>query len=144
MTTLRSITSILIACTIITGNCFAQAQSRTMTIEEARRLAYEALPSDTKKLPGLALLPDEGREKPVKCVWFDVLWDNPNGSVHVGFWAVDMRSGEVWAPILCKRVTNGTLRKLQQAVRKKLAVTKAEHQAALRHSPCCTAEHYSK
>jgi hypothetical protein len=140
MVTLRSVTTILLACTLITSHCFAQGQWRTITLDEARSLAYEALPSDTRKLPGLALLPDEGRDRPVKCVWFDALWDNPNGSVHIGFWAVDMRTGEVWSPILCKRVTNRTLRKLQQAIRKRLGVTEAEYRAALKKSPCCTPE----
>ena len=135
---------------LILGSCAGhnelQRQDSMLSVEEARRLVYEALPDSTKRLPGLTLwLSDEDKAKPSKCLTFDVLWDNRGpGSVHVGFWSVDMRAGEVWTPMLCERVTSGSLRKLQVSLRKKLGVSMSECEESLRHNPCCTPEPMSK
>lgn len=121
---------------------YAQAHKESMmlTVQEARALAHEALPQATKRLPGLTLwLSEEDQARPGDCLTFDVLWSNTGtGSDHVGFWSVDMHTGEVWEPILCKRVTNASLSKLQQSIRKRLGVTDREYREALKHSSCCT------
>src|SRR4051794_16190937 len=104
---------------------------RELATEDARHLARAALPSSVKRLPGLTLLSGPKRERPQRCVVFDVLWANPDaGSVHVGYWAVDMRTGEVWAPVLCERINTKALRSLQRAFRKRLSLNDAEWQAA--------------
>jgi hypothetical protein len=112
-----------------------------MEIEDARRLAYEALPLGARQLPGLTFyLPKKELANPGRCLTFDVLWSNPGqGSAHVGFWYVDRRTGEVWTSIRCKQVSDSSLIALQQAYRKKLRVTEIEVKSALKH-PCCTPE----
>ena len=114
-------------------------KSGTVTVQEARLLVRAALSAQTKQLPGLTLwISPEDEAKPPKCLTFDVLWSNPGpGSVHVGFWSVDMRTGEVWEPVLCKRVTNASLKRLQQSFRKRHGVTEAEYRDALTRGPCC-------
>ena len=130
--------------TIITVASYVsvRAEWSLLTINEARRVVNEALPKETKRLPGLTLwLSEKDQAKPARCFTFDVLWSNPGpGSVHVGFWTVDRRTGEVWTPIQCERITTASLGKLQQSIRRRLGVTKGEWQEALKHSPCCLPE----
>lgn len=137
----RFITRCLLAMSFVCAT-YAQAQREPamLTVQEARDLVHEALSKQTKRLPGLTLwLSAEEEAKPSRCLTFDVLWSNPGpGSVHVGFWSVDRRTGEVWMPLVCRHVTNASLRKLQQAIRKRLGVTETEYNQALKHGPCCT------
>jgi hypothetical protein len=127
---------------------YANAQEQNQTspthrplilVKEARHLVNLALPEKTKRLPGLTLwLSEEDEVNPPKCLTFDVIWSNPGpGSYHVGFWSVDRRTGEVWTPMLCKRVINKSLRVAQQSIRKRLGATDSEYQAALKNNPCC-------
>lgn len=129
----------LTALIIIAGYVPGRTGSSLLTIVEARRIVNEALPKETKRLPGLTLwLSKEDQAHPPRCLTFDILWSNPGpGSVHVGFWSVDRRSGEVWMPLECRRVTNSALTKLQQEIRKRLGVSNEEWHEALKHNPCC-------
>ena len=112
---------------------------RMITLKEARKLAHLALSEETAKLPGLTLTPSPCDKAPCRCTTFDVLWSNRNGSPHCCFYAVDMRTGEVWQPMLCERVKNPALESAQRAIRKRLGVTEAEYQEALKPPPrdCC-------
>jgi hypothetical protein len=118
----------------------ALSEMRMISLEEARKLVWLALPQATRKLPGLTLVPDERPAPPCRCRTFDILWSNPGpGSVHSGFYAVDLRTGEVWTPMLCNRVTNRALKPVQRAIRKRLGVTELEYRQALKPPPrdCC-------
>lgn len=124
----------------------ALSETRMISLEEARKLVWLALPKATRKLPGLTSYPDQCSEPPCRCRTFDILWSNPNpaGSVHSGFYTVDLRTGEVWTPILCKRVANRALEKTQRGIRKQLGVTEAEYRKGLAHTPCCAPDRYAK
>ena len=136
---------VLIFCAVCATYPPSKAEPPKVTPTEARQLVSVALSDKIKRLPGFDLLTTDLPEDVQKCLTFDVIWANAGeGSVHVGFWAVDMRTAEVWEPTLCERVTNKSLRNLQRSIRKRLGVTDAEYRMALKHSPCCTPDPYSK
>lgn len=59
-------------------------------------LVFFALPPATKRLPGLGLEPS--KDAPRDSLTFDILWSNPGpGSVHVDFYALDLRTAEIWS-----------------------------------------------
>jgi hypothetical protein len=117
-----------------------------VSVKEARELVKMALPEKTKKLPGFTLwLTQEDEAHPPKCLTFDVLWSNPGpGSVHVGFWSVDMQTGDVWNPMLCEKINNPSLRAAQQTIRKRLGITEDIYRDAITHNPCCKPEKLEK
>jgi hypothetical protein len=116
----------------------ADAPPATLSVDEARRLAEQALPAATKRLPGLDL---EAYEKPAnagQCWTFDVLWANPaEASVHTAFYAVDRRTGDVWEPTTCRRVTGRALARAGEAVRKRLGVGSRELLESRARPACC-------
>jgi hypothetical protein len=117
----------------------ALSETPTISLEEARKLVQLALPKETRKLPDLTLTPGPCAEPPCRCRTFDILWSNPAGSPHWGFYTVDTRTGEVRTPFRCKRITNRALGNVQRAIRKRLGVTELEYRQALK-SPaldCC-------
>jgi len=117
----------------------ANGNSR-LTDSDVKALAFAALPSETAKLPGLTL--EVGKRKASsKCAVVDVLWNNTGqGSPHVLFYSVDLRTGVVWTPMSCERVNNGGLEKLQLGVRKRLHVTEEEYGESINRAPCCGLE----
>jgi hypothetical protein len=136
---------ILLLCLLPIGGVQRKEQtsspnSSLISVKESRNLVRLALPEKIKHLPGFTLwLSDEDKINPPRCLVFDVLWSNPGpGSVHVGFWAVDRRTGEVWSIIRCRRVSNAKLSVAQQLIRKRVGVGDLEHQDALQKNPCCT------
>ena len=103
----------------------AVAAQRRLTKAEAERLARAALSPQTKRLPGLALEP---QQKPgSKTITFDVLWANRGpGSVHVEFLVVDLETADVWEPMLCRRVSTPSLAAAQRVFRKSLKTSASE------------------
>lgn len=116
----------------------ALSETRTIPLEEARKLVQVALPTAARKLPGLTLVPDKCAQPPCRCRTFDILWSNPTGSPHYDFFTVDIRTGEVWISILCRRVSNRELRRMQREIRKRLSVTAEEYKQVLATPPCCS------
>lgn len=64
-------------------------------------------------------------------------WDNPGGSVLVGYYAVERTTADVWSFPVCGRYTSPTLRKLQQTLRNSIGLTNAEYQKVRKPGPSC-------
>jgi hypothetical protein len=144
MSALQSVLVASVLCAVFGARSATEGEAQTITTGEARRLVYQALPAEARRLPGLTLHLDDGRDKRRWCAVFDVLWANPGlGSVHVAFYSVDMRTAEVWKPVACEHATNPSVRRLQRAIRKRLGVTEAELRAALARNPCCSRDQFS-
>jgi hypothetical protein len=112
--------------------------SATLSVAEARQLVEKALPAETKRLPGLDLEADEKAAHVAQCWTFDVLWANPGeGSAHVTFYAVDRRTGDVWVPTSCTRVTGHAVVRAGEAVRKRLGVRSRELLESRARPACC-------
>ena len=111
--------AVVAAAAVLPGAVFAQVNPNKtarelLSVSEARELVYSSLRSATKRLPGLSLEPS--KDAPGDCLTFDVLWANPGpGSVHVDFYTVDLRTGNIWSgpnpP--CEKVTSQSLRARQ-------------------------------
>lgn len=113
----------------------AEAQPHILSVSEARKLVFEALGPETKKLSGLTLEPGKPQGN---CLTFDVLWSNPGpGSVHVAFYSIDLRTVVIRSPISCTVINKPSLLKLQRAARKRLGVSQKEYRESLQRAHCC-------
>jgi hypothetical protein len=110
------------------------ARTRDLTTTEGRELVMEALDPEARKLPGLAI---ELEDRKVSGFYeFAVTWDNPNGGVVVGFFAVNQATGEIWKLVVCRTIESPSLRRLQNAVRKKIGLGPGELKKLGGNAPC--------
>lgn len=111
--------------------------NRPLSVSDARSLVNSALSRETKRLPGLALVPDSRWRSEDRCLTFDVLWRNLGpGSAHVDFYTVDVKTGNVWRGVLYERVTNRAVSAVQTALRKRLGITDEEFRRAAQLHVC--------
>ena len=111
-------------------------EPKTLSIADAKRLVYEALPDQTRSLPGLSLEPGKV-ESDGRCVTFDVLWSNPGpGSVHVNFYTVDLQNATLWRGVMPKLVVGPRVARLQRDLRKGLGIGDRISPRAIQQSPC--------
>lgn len=128
----------LVALFIATPCLTAMAAPATLSVAQAHQLVHKAMPAETKRLPGLDVEVDRQADNAEQCWTFEVLWANPGeGSAHVAFYAVDRRTGDVWRPELCTRVTGREVQRAGEAVRKRLGVGRRELQASRMRPACC-------
>jgi hypothetical protein len=120
---------------------FALDQSRNgprlLTEQDARQLVNAAAPKSMTDLPGFGL--DMYRRPGCSdFFFFDVLWNNPDpqGSILSGHFAVDLRTGEVWDPLIPKRITSRKLERLQRDLRKKIGLSDSEYKKLRDRYPC--------
>src|SRR5579863_4484350 len=73
----------------------------TISGEDAGQLVTAALRgSGAASLPGFGL--EQAQTNHLSgFIIFDATWDNPNGSVVIGHYAVDLMTGDVWNAIVC-------------------------------------------
>jgi hypothetical protein len=70
------------------------------------------------------------------CDVYHVFRDSPNNMAStVGFWSVDVRTGEVWDDLLFVRIDNERVVQLQQIIWERLHVTAEEKVRAI-NTPC--------
>jgi hypothetical protein len=110
------------------------ARTRDLTAAEGRELVMQALDPEAKKLPKLAI--DLEDRKVPEFYEFVVTWDNPNGSVIVGFFAVNQRTGDVWRLVVCRRVESPGLRRLQDVIRRKVGLGRGDLIKLRSNAPC--------
>jgi hypothetical protein len=117
----------------------ATAGPTRIALNEAREIAHESLTAQQKRLPRVELVVETKNPDTAKCVVFEAVFDNPDGSVHVAFLTVDMRSGEVWSgpnpP--CERVSSPSLETIQKASRARHHISADDARLAQRGRPCC-------
>ena|SRR2546428_12373658 len=133
--------SVLIVVVLVLLVCTSGAQdksaNRVLSADEARDLVYEALrPTGATKLPKFGLDQYKDRYFP-EFLFFESTWENPEpGSAVNGHFAVDLRTGDVWETVGCKRFTTPFLRKLQEAIHKRFGLTEKEYRKLKRKKPC--------
>jgi len=108
---------------------------RDLTPNEARELALIVVDAQAKRLPGFGIGPDEDPRTP-QFYRFIATWDNKNGSVVVGFFSVNRRTGDVWNPVICKRIESDALLRVQTNLRRRLKLTPEELEDGRELSPC--------
>ena len=113
------------------------ARTRDLTESETRQLVMQALDSSARKLPKLAVDPYTDAKSPVPNFYeFSVTWDNPNGAVVVGFFAVNRATGDVWKLVVCSKVESAHLRRLQAALRRRIKLREDEFRKLKDEAPC--------
>ena len=111
-----------------------EAALRGLNLDEARRLVVAALGPKVEKLPkfGVDL---EYNQDDADFYRFEATWDNPGGSVLIGFFGVNRATGDVWRLVPCEKVGSGRLRRLQKELRRKIGL-KAIERRELDKAPC--------
>lgn len=114
----------------------APARSRDLSVEEARRLAIQALQPTERAAPGLDV--ELAQSSHIEGFYrFEITWNNPNpGSVVIGSFAVNRATGDVWELVLCKRRRSGELNRLQQELRKAIGLDSKELHELRDKAPC--------
>jgi hypothetical protein len=127
----------------------SSADRKTLTQAEARKLALAAMPDEVRNPPSVV-------ERDQRRVTIELDRDQSGCAVYhayrvtpgdetmtftVGWWSVDLPTGEVWDEVYSKRVTNREIEAIQTAIRRRLRVTPAEASASISR-PCY--ERYSK
>lgn len=127
-------TPLLALTLLLAWQMVAFARTRDLTTAEGRELVMEALEPEARKLPRLAI---ELEDRKVPGFHeFAVTWDNPNGSVIVGFFAVNQATGDVWKLVVCRRIESADLRRLQDTLRKRIALGRGELVRLRDKAPC--------
>jgi len=120
---------------LLNQQLFIHARSRDVTEDEARKLTIQALDPKVRKLPKLSL-DNYGTKENLTFYQFAVTWDNPKGSVMVGFFAVNRVTGDVWKLVVCRRIESENLRRLQLMIRKQINLTSQEYNKFHDKVPC--------
>jgi hypothetical protein len=122
----------LASCAVPSSN-----RSRLLSRDEAKGLVLEALPLKTRQLPKFGLDTFQDRNFP-QFFFFSATWAGiPNGSVMVGFYAVDSSTGDVWSGTECQEEDNPALRRAQARVRAMVGLSDSEYQKVKRKGPMC-------
>jgi hypothetical protein len=106
-----------VAATAIDPSVYFEKKSRDVTLEEAHEMMTRFIRD--RRSSGFSLEPYEVEGYP-GVQFFQVLGDDPIGEIH---YAVDLKTGEVWAEASCQTMTSPSLKKLQSAIRTRIGLT---------------------
>jgi hypothetical protein len=109
-----------------------------ISVKQAEELVFESLsvfaPGIDLKTVVLMKLTD--RYDP-DFLYFDASAKNPIGSPHVGYFAVNPWTGDVWNAAGCTRLTSSEIKRIQREIRKQLGVNDKEYQHLMDKKPLC-------
>ena len=131
----------LISAILFVSSDFASTQTAgpfRMSVIEAQRFALASVPLKQRKLPGFQF--DKPQADKGLYV-FNAIWEGlPNGSVEIGFYAVDPITGTVWNAVMeCEQINTPRLRRMQGEWIKRSGHTKAELLKLQATGPQCPA-----
>ncbi|MDR2013838.1 MAG: hypothetical protein LBQ20_12610 [Rhodanobacter sp.] len=119
-----------------------------ITVDQAWALVLASLTPEQRRLPNLQFLSsDKDNEnissyeepKNPRFLTFNVIWDGtPDGSIEVGFFDVDVYTGDVFSGTAgCYEYKNKKLEALQKQVRRSLHLTQTAYQKLKTEGPMC-------
>jgi hypothetical protein len=121
---------------LLSSHGIVLARDRDLTVVEARELAFQALFPTERRLPKLDLSLSQSL-KTAGFYQFEVTWDNPNpGSVVVGYYAVNVATGDVWKLVVCRKIDSAELRRMQRALRTRIGLRREELRRLTDNPPC--------
>jgi hypothetical protein len=114
----------------------AESKRRTISVEEGRELVYALLePSGcTRRRCEVDRLQDKYFPQ---LFFFDGLWPNPTGSPHIGSWAVDPKTGDLWDANVCVEYRSSGVESLQLRLRKRIGLTEDGYKKLKKRPPMC-------
>lgn len=120
---------------VLTHLATAQNPKSVLSLDDAKKLVMAGLPSAEKGLPRFELeyFPEQDS---AEFYSFTGVWDNPNGSVVAGNYAVDKATADVWNSVMaCEELKTPALRELQSQMRLRIGLTPAEYRNRKRGCP---------
>ena len=61
----------------------------------------------------------------------------PNSSLHIGSWAVDPRTGDLYDASVCAEYRNAAVHSLQQQLRKRIGLSEGDYRKLKQRPPMC-------
>ena len=111
-----------------------------ISTNEARMLVYALLkPSGcTVRTCDVEVIPNQYFPH---LFFFEALSLNPkpDSSLHIGSWAVDPRTGDLWGANVCVEYRTAALERSQRQLRKRLRLTQDGYQRLKQRPPMCDA-----
>jgi hypothetical protein len=109
-----------------------------VSIAEAKSLVEAAMPAKLKRLPKFELEEFKDSDRP-RFYFLTATWEGlPNGSVVIGSYAVDQRTGDVWDAVTsCDELSTPPLRRLQAKTRLRIRLSAAEYKRIKSKGPLC-------
>ena len=120
---------------VLTHVAVAQEPTHGLSLSDAKQLVLAGLPSTQKHLLGFSLehFPEQDS---AEFYFFTAAWNNPNGSVVAGTYAVDKATADVWNSVMaCEELHTPALRELQSQARLRIGLTPSEYRKLKRGCP---------
>lgn len=135
-TWIRAVAALTFVPALVFGQAGSGSKPRTITVEEARDLVYALLASSgcTKVKCDVDRFQDEYFPQ---FYFFEGLWPNPVGSPHIGSWAVDPKTGDLWDAVVCAEYRNSRVSRVQVLLRRRLGLTAESYLKLKARPPMC-------
>jgi hypothetical protein len=115
----------------------SSASARSLTKDEAQKLAVAAIDHRLKGLPHFGLDDFPSTEPQEKDFYlFEASYSNPGGPQVVGHYAVHKLTGEVWEFVACRKIESEELHKLQITFRSHIGISPKEAKRLADIAPC--------
>ena len=120
----------------VIGHAETDSNPQAISVQEARELvcAYLAPTGCTKTKCEVLQLQDTYFPQ---LYFFEALFPNPTGSPHIGSWAVDPKTADLWDANICAEYSNRRVAKLQMQLRKRIGLTEAAYTKLKGRPPMC-------
>jgi hypothetical protein len=117
------------------SNASEEADHQKIIVEEARTLVYEAIKAHNPH-DGIDVSQVENRYDQV-FYYFEATWPNPVGSPHLGNFAVNPWTGDLYNADGCQRLTSTALKKRQENIRKRSGLNDNVYLKVRAKKPIC-------
>jgi hypothetical protein len=104
-------------------------------LEEARELVYEAIKAHNPR-ESIDVSRVDNRYDQV-FYYFEATWPNPIGSPHLGNYAVNPWTGDVYNTDGCQRLTSPSLKERQETIRKQSGLNNKDYSKFRAKKPIC-------
>jgi hypothetical protein len=129
-----------VSSTSVNPSVYSELKRRDVTLEEVDALVTAFFKDrGSTKAPGFELVNYPVEDSP-GFQFLQAIWNNPKGSVNLGHYAVDRKTGDIWNAVICEHVISPSLVKLQNAIRNRIGLTRDEYRKARRPGPMCEPE----
>ena len=131
----------LITIVVLLASIFGHAADHAasvVSLDEAASLVEAAMPAKLKRLPKFELEQFKDGDRP-RFYFFTTTWEGlPNGSVVIGNYAVDQRTGDVWDAVTsCDELSTHVLRRLQAKIRLHIGLSDSGYHKIKSSGPLC-------
>ena len=124
---------------VVFGQGKAESRLRKITVEDGRELVSILLQPTGCTKDKCTFSRIENAYFP-QFYFYYVTWPNPVGSPHIGTWAVDPATADVWDADACIEYRSATLTKFQALLRKRIGLTERAYMRLKQRPPMCESD----